>query len=642
MLVANPCTGSSAPRAYAADSTSDIYKIKNAKKGDLIVVASPSTFQVWKMYEDYTISESDVEGVDYIAAEPCGVWVWVGSDSPSTDLYAVTNPDYEGGAVGDGVSDDSEQVEAAAAAVPEGSQIYFPEGTYLLDAVAISRDVGIKVHPKAILKHKANATSNMISYTAACTGVVEGGTWDGNKTGQVLTGAAHTRYATLQTYSDGMRVRDILFQNYTLAAINDLNTRTRIYLDRVNFKNGAEHGGELRTTGRGTEQSSAIQVTATTANINPHWYINKCHVWQDSDPSATGKAPGGFIFGGVVSTSTLITAIATYCTFKKIGQSFPRPPDPANHIGCIDFYEGCVKCQIIGCEFIENKYGAIKCSNAFGVLIDGIYADGIDAGILESEGVALIQVDTNRVLGDASTDYGHSIIANVRLFDAGNCPCIRIAGRGTASADELPDVSINGARCQNSTGRALQIVNVSGKIEVNGGVFVGAGPGASSGAVEVQNVDTNGEVHFNNAKITATANQGLYAVSGIAGSIFINGGSIKNSVGGTSALVISASKRVSLNGPTLDGTAGFAYQITGAGTLHFETLKWVAGSRSITWANVGNAEGDLEGNGEPGAAGVKSLVGTTYRRLDGGAGSVFYVKEGIAGSVADTTSWAPK
>jgi hypothetical protein len=570
------------------------------------------------------------------------VWVWVGSDSPSTDLYAVTNPDYAGGATGDGETDDSAAVEAAAAVVPEGAQIYFPEGEYVLDAVVINRNVGIKVHPRATLIHKDNATSNMISYTTACTGVIEGGTWDGNKAGQVLTGAAHTRYATLQTYSDGMRVRDIQFENYTLAAINDLNTRTRIYIDRCNFVNGAEHGGELRTTGRGTEQSSAIQVVATAANINPHWYISKCHVWQDSDPSATGKAPGGFIFGGVVSTNTLITPIIVECTFKKIGQSFPRPPDPANHIGCIDFYEGCAKGEIIRCEFTENKYGAIKCSNAFGVLIDGVYADGIDSGILEGEGVALVQVDVNRVLGDASTDYGHSIIANVRLFDAGNCPCIRIAGRGTASADELPEISINGARCQNSTGRALQIVNVTGKIEVNGGVFVGAGTGGSSGAVEVQNLDANGEVFFNSVKITPTAFHGLYAVSGIAGSVFINGGSIKNSGLGTSALVISASKRVSLNGPTLDGTAGFAYQITGAGTLHFESLKWVAGSRSVTWANVGNAEGDLEGTGEPGAEGVKSLVGTTYRRLDGGAGTVFHVKESITGAVADATGWVPK
>lgn len=554
-------------------------------------------------------------------------------------LFSVKDTKF--GATGDGTTDDSAAVTDAIATVPAGTQIYFPEGTYILDAIVVNRDVGFKLHPKAILKHKANATGNMISYTAPCTGVFEGGTLDGNKDNQVLTGASHTRYACLQTYGDGMVVRDLTIQNYCLAGIDDLNTRTRIFFERIKFVDGAEHGGEYRSSGRGTEQSSAVLVSITTANVNPHFYFTDCHVWQTDDPSETGVAPGGFILAGVRSTNTLVTGIVKNCTFKKIGQTFPRSGD-ANHIGCVDFYEGTVNCQVTGCTFKENKYTSIKCNNSFAADISHNYFDEMDSGILEADGAALILVDVIRTLGDASTDYGHTIIANNRLFDAGNCACIRIAGRGTDSDDEIPDISLNGNRCKNSTGRALQIANAAGRIEINGGVYIGSGPGASNGAVEVQNLDAAGEVYFNNVKIKANAFNGLVANSGVSGSIYITGGKISNGGSGTTALIALVSARLHLEGVTLDGTSGNAYVIQGANIMRWNNVPVVAGSRSVTWGSIAAAEGTLEGDGEPGAAGVKAVRGVQYRRLNGGAGSTHYVKEGIAGSVADTTSWAAK
>jgi hypothetical protein len=566
-----------------------------------------------------------------------GLWqIFSGSGSVSLTGRIREVPVDWFGAAGDGSTDDSTAASKAFAAAPLKSQVYYDGRTYILDAVTTTRDVGLKLHQNAVLKHKASATSNMISYTGACTSIIEGGTLDGNKDAQTLFGASHTRYACLQTYSDGMRVRDLVIQNYTLAGINDFNTRTKIYIQRVDFVDGAEHGGTYRADR--TEQSSAIQVTATASNINPRWIIEDCHVWQTSDPSATGKAPGGFIFGGVVSTDTLITPVITRCTFKKIGQTFPRTGD-ANHIGCIDFYEGTTKGQIVNCEFTEIKYCGVKCQNSFAAHIEGNYADGIDSGILEADGAALVLVDVTRTLGNALTDYGHTIISNNRLFDAGNCACIRVAGRGTASTDEIVSITISGNRCKNSAGRALQIVNSAGTIRVEGGDYVGAGPSGSSGAVEVQNLDAAGKVIFSGVSITPTANHGLWATSGISGSIYVQGGVIANAGSGTTAIVLSSAARLSLKGVTLDGTSGGAYAITGASTLEWYGVNATAGSRSITWVNITNAEGDLEGTGSPEGV-VKALKGrATFRRLDGAAGTILYTKSTDTGS-ATTTLWS--
>lgn len=90
ILVANPCTSNASPKVYVAESVNDIYEIRNGKKGDLAIVASLSEFQIWRMFEDYTPSGAAVEGVDYIYAKPCGVWVISGVSGGGGSVGGVT------------------------------------------------------------------------------------------------------------------------------------------------------------------------------------------------------------------------------------------------------------------------------------------------------------------------------------------------------------------------------------------------------------------------------------------------------------------------------------------------------------------------------------------------------------------------
>ena len=570
---------------------------------------------------------------------------------------------------------------AALAACPTNAQVYAPAGTYKLAALTWDQNVGLRGDGEStVLKHGDAATGHLLTMTVANSSIFERFKVDGNKAGQTLTGAAHTRYACLVTYSDAARLRDILVTGHCLAGILDLNTRTAIYVDNVHFVDGAEHGGTYRSTGRGTEQSCAIQVSATTASINPHWYVTHCRVYQSAAASATGKAPGGFIFGGDLSTSTVVTPVVTECYFRYVGQSYPRTGD-ANHIGCVDFYEGTARGSITRCEFTDNQYGAVKCQNGFGHSITHNYANGMASGIAESEGVALVLVDINRVLGTASTDYGFTVVAHNRLFDGGNCADIRIAGRAASTTNDqsssssssqtvtsssssesdnssssstaqsvssssssssdaddfIHDILLDNNICINVTGRALQIINATGKITSSGGIYKGAAPTASGGAVEVQNLDASGEVYFDSPQITSTAHQGLYAFSGISGSIYIDGGKIENAGTGTTCVVLSAAGTLSIQNVELDGSGGGAYNINGAGKLVFGNVTVVAGSRTLNYANCGMCEGQLVGTGSPETV-VKSSPGlATYHNLSGGASTTLYTKQS---GTATNTGWA--
>jgi hypothetical protein len=91
MLVANPCTQNTSPKLYSADSTSDIAFIRNAKQGDLVIVATQSSWSVWKFYSEYSPSGSAIEGEDYIIAKPCG-WFVLSGDSLLSGSGGVSLP----------------------------------------------------------------------------------------------------------------------------------------------------------------------------------------------------------------------------------------------------------------------------------------------------------------------------------------------------------------------------------------------------------------------------------------------------------------------------------------------------------------------------------------------------------------------
>lgn len=132
MLAANPCNGNTSPKIYSADSVEEIYDIRNAKKGDLVIIVTDEGFSIWRFYESYTIPDGAVEGVDYIAASPCG-WFVLGGEGNSGEQSGTFNV-MSYGAIGDGINNDTDALQSALDAAGENRTVFFPLGTYRINA----------------------------------------------------------------------------------------------------------------------------------------------------------------------------------------------------------------------------------------------------------------------------------------------------------------------------------------------------------------------------------------------------------------------------------------------------------------------------------------------------------------------------
>lgn len=507
------------------------------------------------------------------------------------------------------------------------------DGVYLFKTqVNWSQDVHIVIDPGVVIKRGDNATGYTWAFTVPQTMGISGGIFDGNKANN---SASANRAPMIKYYGfPSARIEGGYMTNYVVGFYDSTSTKGWT-MKNFGFYNGAEHEGTYSAVA--WHLSCAVNISVAVQDARPHFIFENVEIVNDSDPSDIAKAPGGIIAAGNIASNSLVQVTAKYLYTRRIGQSYPRSGD-ANHISPFDMYEGTIYCKAIFCEFADNAYGGFKVSNSFSPTLAFSTIHGMDPDLPASDGTAGVQVDINRVLGDAITDYGRTLIIGCNIFDLENVPGIRIAGRGTSDADEYVDAVVANCFVDNPTGRAMQIVSVGGRLNVTGGIYRGAGPSGSSGAVEVQNLDSAGHIFFDGVVIDAYANHGFFATSGIAGSISIQGGRIDNAGTGTTALVALVAERLSVRGVILNGTLGSTHQITGAGTLSWGGNSLIGTSSSITWSNVGNAEGDLEGTGSPEGV-VKAVKGRAkFLRSDGGAGYTLYVKEIDTGS-ASTNGW---
>lgn len=86
------------------------------------------------------------------------------------------------GAIGNGVANDTA---AVSNAFNEGTTIFVPAGTYLIDPITVSSPVHVIMHPSAVIKRRSATTgadSYLIAFGAGADGsIIEGGTIDGDR-----------------------------------------------------------------------------------------------------------------------------------------------------------------------------------------------------------------------------------------------------------------------------------------------------------------------------------------------------------------------------------------------------------------------------------------------------------------------------
>jgi hypothetical protein len=462
--------------------------------------------------------------------------------------------------------------------------IMVPPGQYVIDALIQNKDVSWEIHPGAEIIHKGNASGNLLTMTAPCTGFFRGGTINGNK--EEFSAYPQRRYALISAYGDGLRIEGVRFKNYMLAAIQDGLTKTVLRILDCDFRDGAEHGGTYNASN--PQYSTCINVfrsDASTQDTTPLIVVDGCYMGQAEDNIAQGAAPGGVIVAGSNALNCYVRLQVTNSVFERLGQSCPTVGN-AHHIGSVDAYSAIKNVIVSGNFFINNRYQPVKLTNASRVIV----TDNIVIGCEESSTAGLGLVDYQASLRDGETDQHELIIirGNV-LLDGGDSVCgIRIS---CSNGFKSRKIQIEGNHID-GCGRAIRLVNCEGHLVLADNVGYAENGGGSAGALEFQNF--TGRAHITGNFFEAIAGvHALYATSGNTGEFYFSGNHFKASAVGIYAAVVTGGSGFAIAkfhaaDGTWEGTTT-ATLIAGSGEiseLWFSPDNVVVGSHTITFANV--------------------------------------------------------
>lgn len=310
----------------------------------MVFVKPLDGYQVWAFAEE--IPDGYVEGSNYIVAKPCGYWVLIGLSGSGgrSGVYSVT--DY--GEVGAG-DDDTAVFYIAVSSVPEGTQIYVPEGTYILHDLQVDRNVSFRCHPAAILLHRASATLPMITCTVENTCIWEGGTYDGNKAnqGEKDSNVGEDVFTLVSTFSDGMLFRDVKFVGFMKAGINDLQSSGDITLQRCKFLDGYQ---PRTATSKFSNFGFIFQAAQTDAH--PHVSIIDCDFETDGK-EANRRRPGGFYVAGNDTVNSFVRLTVMGSTFRNLGGVATVDGGLYGAAG-FDVYEDVIDAYLAGNFIIED------------------------------------------------------------------------------------------------------------------------------------------------------------------------------------------------------------------------------------------------------------------------------------------------
>lgn len=528
--------------------------------------------------------------------------------------YSVKDKRYGGGAAGDGTTDDTAKFEAAVADVPEGLPIYVPEGTYILNSLEIDRDVSWQLHPKAILKHKANPGGPMFLYTVACTGTIRGGTFDGNKENQ--SPYPQARYALLSIFSDGATVENVRFQNYLLSAIEDGQTLTSLKISRCDFLDGAEHGGTYAADN--PQYSCCVNIfraDEATSDTTPLYIIDDCYMGQSENNLAQGAAPGGIIAAGSNAFNVYVRLLITNNTFERLGQSCPTSGN-AHHIGAVDLYSACKNSVISGNLFLNNRYQPVKLTNCSRTIVTDNIIIGCEAA--STAGLGLIDWQASLRTGEEEQGHETLIIRGNIIEDGGSGVCGIRVSCGNSETSKKIIVSENEIK---GCGKAMSFTNVSDVILIKDNLCYAEGGGGSAGALEFANFTGVARIEGNYFEAVSGVHA-LYVVSGNTGEFYFDDNHFKASASGISSCVISGfgafhPAKIHCTRNKFEGTSsGTSIAANGIiEELWFDVNNSVTGTHIITFANITNCVGSIFYSGTPEAV-VPASRQTLFRRTD--------------------------
>jgi hypothetical protein len=121
------------------------------------------------------------------------------------------------GMVADGATVNDSALSAAISAAADGTRLILDvPGTYVLDTVAITKNIALELGAGVVLKHKANSTGDMLRFTNVARFSIRGGIFDGNKANQnndATNWFSSILYAGNMTNFSDVNISDVVFTN---------------------------------------------------------------------------------------------------------------------------------------------------------------------------------------------------------------------------------------------------------------------------------------------------------------------------------------------------------------------------------------------------------------------------------------------
>lgn len=510
------------------------------------------------------------------------------------------------GATGDGVTDDTTAIATAITAVNAagGGTLYFPGGTYVASAVVLQSFVrlvgdGFK---KTILQHKSGTATDFITLTNNNTdffgiediyvkgNYVRDSASDTGTDATTPDGINITRSADSTTYlSTGYGGPRIYFRNVLVQyfggdgiSFNDTSGGSNAYIGDQRLENVYV----------GFNQGYGIYANKPSALVDSVWYGVHSY-WNKKEGFLCRAAATNFI------------ACKAFWNGQKIGSAPTRVALGVPASGWL--IQDCTQVQFIACEGQDNGLDGFKTDTNSAAPTRLQFAACVGDTNLGSQfnfntGTRILATGTavDRASLTASM-VGVTIASGVQYFD-GNFVEFGMDTAYTNAGTVGVELQING-------------VNVSPVRVVSADQM--AVTGADNDTNNTTKLQHFGGYHYDNSEQQIL---GLRIRSTSTTTVVEHGGGSGSFNAATSQRFYTAANNTTLTGTDRGG-------VNSAGDWDFAGSVRVSGTTATQSSGTGSPEGV-----------VTAVVGSTYTRTDGGAGTTFYVKESGTGN----TGWVGK
>ena len=281
---------------------------------------------------------------------------WNGQAWAPGGLRAFSVSTY--GAKGDGHTDDTNRIQAAANAAAAKGVLYFPPGTYIAEGIVLPANTTIMAAPGAAIKGKNGGTANILQLAGGCR--VYGLEIDGNKANRTAG------YPIVTSAVSDVIVRDCYIHDSPTRGI-ELDTTTKYLISGCRIEGCATQAIMCNVSSGGRVHQNAIDSCG-----------QGIEVWGGAAPGAVGVTSVDVVGNSVSNTTG--AGIWTSC-----GERIVFANNILVTIGdvAVDF-EGSIHCAATGNIIRDATNGAITAffgSSHIAISGNQIYQSGTQDGI---------------------------------------------------------------------------------------------------------------------------------------------------------------------------------------------------------------------------------------------------------------------